>query len=36
MNGRLESEYGDEEYQAEHRPMPRPSTVGKQQAGDEQ
>ena len=36
VNGRLESEDGDEERQAEQRPMPRPSTVGEQQANDEQ
>jgi hypothetical protein len=36
VNGRLEAEYGDEEREAEHRPMPRPSTVGEQQTNDEQ
>jgi len=36
MNGRLDSEDGDEEREGEHRPVPRPSTVGEQQAGDEQ
>jgi len=36
VNGRLESEDGDEEREAEHRPRPRPSTVGEQQTNDEQ
>jgi hypothetical protein len=36
VNGRLESEDGDEEREDEHRPMPCPSTVGEQQPGDEQ
>ena len=36
VNGRLESEDGDEEREGEHRPMPRPPTVGEQQTGDEQ
>jgi len=36
VNGGLESKDGDEERESEHRPMPRPSTVGEQPTGDEQ
>jgi hypothetical protein len=36
VNGRLESEDGDEERKGEHRPIPCPSAVGEQQTGDEQ